>query len=150
MPEVLEEISAVAGVRATCICNLAGEMVKSSESVEDAKTTLPVIAREMAFVWAVFRRAGKEMTDLDLAYEGLRLLACAAGNVLLIAIGGPGVDAAMLRLVMNIQKKRLRDDRRTQGQAATSRLSESIVRECTDEVSRRLLGNITGLEEQHA
>jgi hypothetical protein len=150
MRAILEEIGTIGGVRAACICDLEGKVLARSEFEAGAKLDLREVACEVALVLAVFRLTGKTTTDMDLAYDGSRLLACAVGSALLIVICEPQVDAALLRLGLNVQKSRLREDRKFQTPVDTAELTSKIVREGIDEVSRHLLRNVVGMEVKHA
>lgn len=150
MRRILEEISSIEGVRGSCICNLEGEVVASTEFGGVAKPELADIGRETAIVLTAFRLAGREMTDLDVSYAGARLLACAVGSALLINICEPEVDGALLRLALNVQKSRLRDDRKIQSQVASTAATTRGARGSTDMAARHLLNQIAGIEVNHA
>lgn len=149
MTDILREISSVRGVRFACICSRAGELIERTEDHDGSGRDAENIGREIRMILEVFRLAGKEIGDLDIAYEGSRLLACAAGNALLCAVCGPQTDPAMLRLVLNVQKERLRGDRKIQEQARAGIVIRELVLQGLDEVSSRLLKHVGGLEVNH-
>ncbi len=148
MIDVLQEISSVRGVRFACICSRGGELLERTQDHDGSDPA--AIGREISLILNVFGLVGREIGDLDIAYEGARLLACAAGNALLLAVCGPQTDPAMLRLVLNVQRSRLQEDRRMQERAQTRMHFGQMVIASLDEVSARLLKNVSGLEVSNA
>jgi len=139
MEEGLAEINAVAAVRGCFICDNRGGVIASAAPSGLDTATLDGIGRQVTLTLAALETAGEAMSELDIAYDGMRLVARDLANAVLVVLCEPRVEIAMLRLTMNVVTTRLKRDSGIQSQLEARAVEKEVAQDDVDETSWYLL-----------
>jgi predicted regulator of Ras-like GTPase activity (Roadblock/LC7/MglB family) len=110
MEKSLADINAVAGVQSSFTCDNRGEVIASATPADPNTAVLNNIGRQVTLTLAALETTGEAMSELDLTYEGARLVARDLGNAVLVVLCEPQVEIAMLRLTLNVVTARWKKD----------------------------------------
>ena len=102
MEKGLGQISTVPAVGGAFVCSSAGDVIVSSTPPVLATVTMNNIGREIARAFAAFETSGRPVTRLDVTYDTWRLLANDMGDALMFVVCHPGVDAAIVRMTIDV------------------------------------------------
>jgi predicted regulator of Ras-like GTPase activity (Roadblock/LC7/MglB family) len=121
MEKELAQIAQVPSVGGAFVCSNAGDVIVSSTPPVLATVTMNAIGREMARAFTAFEASGRPVTRLEVTYDTWRLLASDMGDLLMFVVCHPGVDAAVVRMTVDVVGSGWQKDSRVQKRLAPYR-----------------------------
>lgn len=143
--EWLAEVDGVNGVRSSFFCDTGGQVIAGSLSPDPGGDVLGNTGRELAQTVAALSTVVGDVGELDLACDRGRVVVRDLEIGLLGAVCEPGVDIAMLRLMLNVAATRLSDDSDLRSRLRHMTTARDVLDDL-DEVSRQLLQALDGME----
>jgi predicted regulator of Ras-like GTPase activity (Roadblock/LC7/MglB family) len=143
--EWLAEVDGVNGVRSSFFCDTGGQVIAGSLSPDPGGDVLGNTGHELAQTVAALSTVVGDVGELDLACERARVVVRDLEIGLLGAVCEPGVDIAMLRLMLNVAATRLSDDSDLRSRLQHMTTARDVLDDL-DEVSRQLLQALDGME----
>jgi predicted regulator of Ras-like GTPase activity (Roadblock/LC7/MglB family) len=143
--EWLAEIEGVEGVRSSFVCDTGGQVIDVSVSSDSEGSFLSNTSRELAQTIAALAKVGGDVGELDLAFDRARVVVRDLKPGLVGVVCEPGVDIAMLRLMLNVAATRLRDDSDLRSQLLDMTTERDMLDDL-DEISWQLLQALDGTE----
>lgn len=138
MQEGLAQIKTMAGVRDSFICDNRGEVIAGVMSAGLDTATRTGIGREVTLLMAGLQAAGEPMGEMDVTYEGARLVVRALANAVLVVLCEPQIDIAMLRLALDVVMGRFKADSVIQSQFEARAVQKELAQGDVDELSWHL------------
>ena len=127
MEKELAQIALVPSVGGAFVCSNAGDVIVSSTPAVLATVTMNAIGREMAGAFRAFEVSGRPVTRLEVTYDTWRLLASDLGDVLMFVVCHPGVDAAMVRMTVDVLAAGWHKDAKVQKRLAPYRARRAAI-----------------------
>ncbi len=118
MEKELGQISAVPSVGGAFVCSNAGDVIVSSTPPVLATVTMNHIGREIARAFTALEASGRPASRLDVTYDTWRLLVGDIGDAMIFVVCHPGVDAAMVRMTIDVVAAGWRKDSKVQKRLA--------------------------------
>ena len=143
--EWLAEIEGVEGVRSSFVCNAGGQVIAGSVYSDTDGDFLPNASRELAQTFAALAKVVGDVGELDLVCDKARVVVRDLGAGLVGVVCEPGVDIAMLRLMLNVAARRLRDDSDLSSRLRDMTSDREVLGDL-DETSWQLLQALDGME----
>jgi predicted regulator of Ras-like GTPase activity (Roadblock/LC7/MglB family) len=137
--ERLAEISAVARVIGSLICDNSGRVIASSFGADLDMTSIRDVAREVVQTAAILRAAREPAGELDFAYARSRVMARDMDDSVLVVLCDPLADIPMLRMTLNVAAAQLRDDPELGSRLRESPRVKRVLESELDELSWQLL-----------
>ncbi len=141
MEKGLQQISGLAHVGGSFVCDYAGEVILSSTPAVLATVTMNAIGREVSQAFAAIEAGSAAASRLDIAYDTWRLVATDIGNAILFVLSEPEVDLPILRMTVDIIAAGWKKDSNVQKQLARHRAPrrDVLAKGRFDDVSLRTL-----------
>lgn len=139
MEKELAQLAQVPSVGGAFVCSNAGDVIVSSTPAVLATVTMNAIGREMARAFTALEASGRPVTRLEVTYDTWRLLVHDMGDALMCVVCHPGVDAAVVRMTIDVVVSGWRKDAKVQKRLAphrTARRAAIMVNE-TEERSQQ-------------
>lgn len=143
--EWLAEIEGVEGVRSSFVCDAGGQVIAGSIYSDFEEGFLGNAGRELAHTIAALAKIVGSLGELDVPCDRARVVVRDLGAGLVGVVCEPGVDIAMLRLMLNVAAKRLRDDSDLRSQLRDVTTERDVLGDL-DEISWQLLQALGGTE----
>lgn len=121
MEKELAQLAQVPFVGGAFVCSHAGDVIVSSTPAVLATVTMNAIGREMASAFTALEASGRPATRLEVTYDTWRLLVNDMGDVLMCVVCHPGVDAAVVRMTIDVVASGWRKDGKVQKRLAPHR-----------------------------
>jgi hypothetical protein len=109
MDEYLTEILKMEGISGALLLGPKGEVIARAPDRAWEVKSLDAILQEVEWTFASLRLYGEEVDEIDFSFDGIRLVARKLAGSVLLVFCSPGVDAAMLRLTMNVTVAQIKE-----------------------------------------
>lgn len=109
MEGYLAEILKMEGLSGVLLLGPKGEVIARAPDRVWEIESLGAILQEVEWTFASLRLYGEEVDEIDFSFEGIRLIARKLAGSVLLVFCSPGVDAAMLRLTMNVTVAQIKE-----------------------------------------
>ncbi len=140
MEQVLTEINALEGVLGSFICDNHGNVIVNAVPANLNIAVLRGISRQVT--QAIAARIQNGIHEIDLTYEGIRVLIRDLDQAALVVICKSDVDIAMLRLTLNVNLSGPDFETRLGNITPKSRIIRIVKEDDVDEISWRLYKSI--------
>jgi len=140
MERGLGQISLVPAVGGAFVCSNAGDVIVSTSPPLLATATMNNIGREIARAFSAFEASGRPVSRLDVTYDTWRLFANDIGDAIMFVVCHPGVDAAIVRMTVDVATAGWHKDAKIQKRMAQHKTSRraAITRTALDERSQQV------------
>ncbi len=136
MDQVLAEINALDGVLGSFICDNHGNVIVNAVPGNLNIAVLRGISRQVT--QAIAARIQNGIQELDLTYEGIRVLIRDLNQALLVVICKSNVDIALLRLTLNVNLSGPEFETQLGNIAPKEQVIRIVQEDDVDEISWRL------------
>ncbi len=140
MDQVLAEINALDGVLGSFICDNRGNVIVNAVPANLNIAVLRGISRQVT--QAIAARIQNGIQEIDLTYEGIRVLIRALNQAALVVICESNVDIALLRLTLNVSLSKPEFGSQLTNIAPKEQVIRIVQEVDVDEISWRLYRSI--------
>lgn len=150
MENILAEINSVNGVQGSFICGNQGQVLASVMPDSFDPTMLDSIGRQVIQLMVALDKAGGNMNEICFTCNRGSLVARDAGEAMLIVLGEPHTEIALLRLTLNVAAARLRNEKKMKVYLAHHPPKREIRQGEVDETAWRMLATLNSEGADHA
>ncbi len=140
MDKVLAEINALDGVQGSFICDNHGNVIINAVPVNLNIGALRGISRQVT--QAIAARIQNGIHEIDLTYEGLRVLIRDLNQAALVVLCKPNIDIALLRLTLNVNFSKSDIETKLRDNIPEERVIRIVNEDDVDDISWRLYRSI--------
>jgi predicted regulator of Ras-like GTPase activity (Roadblock/LC7/MglB family) len=140
MDKVLAEINALDGVVGSFICDNHGNVIINTVPVNLNIAALRGISRQIT--QAIAARMQNIIHEIDLTYEGFRVLIRDLHQAALVVLCKPDIDIALLRLTLNVNFSKSDIETKLRDIVPEERVIRIVNEDDVDEISWRLYRSI--------
>ncbi len=140
MDKVLAEINALDGVQGSFICDNHGNVIINAVPAHLNIAALRGISRQVT--QAIAARIQNGIHEIDLTYEGLRVLIRDLNQAALIVLCKPSIDIALLRMTLNVNFSKSDIETKLRDIIPEERVIRIVNEDDVDDISWRLYRSI--------
>lgn len=140
MDKVLAEINALDGVQGSFICDNHGNVIINAVPAHLNIASLRGVSRQVTQTIAA--RIQNGIHEIDLTYEGLRVLIRDLNQAALVVMCKPDIDIALLRMTLNVNFAKSDIETKLSEIAPNEKVIRIVDEEDIDEISWRMYRSI--------